>query len=290
MDAKEMVPILVQGALFLIIASFGLRAHARDVLAAMRNTSLLLKGLLAVNIIVPLVAVIICSLLPINPIVKIGIVIMAVSPMAPLVQMKMQKGGLDTSAAVGLYIALILSAILFVPATVALLSALYPADASVSIAAVAKLVAVTTLLPVGIGLAIGSWAPEFARRAAPVALITGFIIVGLLAALVLYKQGGAILGLFGDGSMLAIIVTVAAGLAAGHLLGRPDPASSSALAMAAATRHPGIAALIAHANFSDPRIMLAVILFLLTGVIMTLVYLVWQSRRVRGDQKDLSAA
>ena len=158
---------------------------------------------------------------------------MAVSPMAPLVQMKMQKGGFDASAAIGLYVALILSAILFVPATVALLSALYPAEASISVAAVAKLVAITTLIPVAVGLAIGSWLPEFARKAAPVVLIIGFIVVGLLAVLVLYKQGGAILGLFGDGSMLAIIVTVASGLAAGHWLGRPDPASSSALAMAA---------------------------------------------------------
>ncbi len=290
MDPKELVPLLAQGALFLIIASFGLRAHARDVLAAMRNTDLVLKGILAVNIVVPVAAVIICSFLPIDPVVRTGIVIMAVSPMAPLVQMKMQKGGLDTSAAVGLYVALILSAILFVPATVALLSALYPAEASISVAAVAKTVAITTLLPLAVGLAVGSLSPEFARRAAPIVMIIGFIAVGLLALLILYKQGSAILGLLGDGSLLAILVTVFAGLVAGHLLGRPDPANSSALAMAAATRHPGIAALIAHANFSDPPIMLTVVLFLLTGVIVTLAYLQWQGRRTQNGRDDASAA
>src|SRR5919106_5703742 len=122
MDAKELVPLVAQGALCLIIGGIGLQARARDVLAAMRDTDLVLKGLFAVNIIVPIAALIICSILPIDPLIKIGIVIMAVSPMAPLVQMKMQKAGLDTSAAVGLYVALILSAIVFVPATVALLS------------------------------------------------------------------------------------------------------------------------------------------------------------------------
>jgi BASS family bile acid:Na+ symporter len=290
MDAKELVPIVAQGALCLIIASIGLQARARDVLAAMRNTDLVLKGLLAVNIIVPIAALIICSILPINPLVRIGIVIMAVSPMAPLVQMKMQKGGLDTSATIGLYIALILSAILFVPATVALLSALYPAHASISVAAVAKMVAITTLLPVAVGLAISNWSSEFARRAAPIVMIIGFIAVLLLAVLILYKQGDAMLGLLGDGTLLAIMVTVAVGIAAGNLLGRPNPANSNALAMAAGTRHPGIAALIVHANFNEPRVMLTVLLFLLTGIIMTVAYLFWQSRRARDGHNGVSGA
>jgi BASS family bile acid:Na+ symporter len=290
MDAKELVPIVAQGALCLIIAGIGLQARARDVLAAMRNTDLVLKGLLAVNIVVPIAALIICSLLPIHPLVRIGIVIMAVSPMAPLVQMKMWKGGLDTSHSIGLYIALILSAILFVPATVALLSALYPVEASISVVAVAKMVAITTLLPVAVGLAISHWAPNFARRAAPIVMITGFIAVGLLAMLILYKEGGAIFALLGDGTLLAIVVTVAAGLLAGHWLGRPNPANSDALAMAAGTRHPGIAALIVHANFPDPRVMLTVLLFLLTGIIMTLAYLLWQTKYVERGHKDASAA
>jgi BASS family bile acid:Na+ symporter len=289
-DAKELVPIVAQGALCLIIASIGLQARARDVLAAMRNTDLVLKGLLAVNVIVPIAALVITSILPIHPLVRIGIVIMAVSPMAPLVQMKMWKGGLDTSAAIGLYVALILSAIIFVPATVALLSALYPTQASISVAAVAKMVAITTLAPVAVGLAISNWAPDFARRAAPIVMILGFIAVLLLAVLILYKKGGAMIGLLGDGTLLAIMVTVAVGIAAGSLLGRPNPANSTALAMAAGTRHPGIAALIVHANFNEPRVMLTVLLFLLTGIIMTIAYLLWQKKHVEGGHKGASAA
>jgi BASS family bile acid:Na+ symporter len=283
------MPVVAQGALCLIIASIGLQAQPRVVLAAMRNTKLVLKGLLAVNIVVPAIALIICSILPINPFVRAGIVIMAVSPMAPLVQMKMWKGGLDTSHAIGLYVALILSAILFVPATLALLSVLYPGEVSISVVAVAKMVAITTLLPVGVGLAVSNWAPGFARRIAPFVMILGFLAVGLLAVLILYKEGGAMLRLIGDGTLLAIVVTVAAGLLAGHWLGRPNPANSDALAMAAGTRHPGIAALIVHANFNDPRVMLSVLLFLLTGIVMTVAYLVWQTRRQRNGEYGSAA-
>lgn len=290
MDAQQLVAIVAQCALGLIVASIGMQAQAREVLAAMRNTKLVLKGLLAVNVVVPIVALTITWILPINPAVRIGIVVMAVSPMAPLVQMKMRKGGLDTSHTIGLYVALILSAILFVPATVALFSAVYPGEVSISVAAVAKMVSITTLLPLGAGLAIGNWAPDFARRVAPIVMVLGFVAVLLLAGLILYEQGGAMLRLIGDGTLLAIVITVAVGLLAGYRLGRPNPANSDALAMAAGTRHPGIAALIVNANFTDPRVMLSVLLFLLTGIIMTVAYLVWQTRRQRDDEHGVSAA
>lgn len=290
MDPRELMAIVAQCALGLIVASIGMQAQTRDVLAAMRNTKLVLKGLLAVNIVVPIVALAITAILPIDPAIRIGIVVMAVSPMAPLVQMKMRQGGLDTSHAIGLYVALILSAILFVPATVTLFSAAYPGEVSISVAAVAKMVSITTLLPLGVGLAIGNWAPAFARRAAPIVMILGFLAVLLLAGLILYLQGGPLLGLLGDGTLLAIVVTVAAGIVVGHWLGRPNPANSDALAMAAGTRHPGIAALIVNANFTDPRVMLTVMLFLLTGVIMTVAYLVWQTRRQRDDEHDPAPA
>ena len=94
----------------------------------------------------------------------------------------------------------------------------------------------------------------------------------LLLVLIIYVQRGAAAGLVGDGTLFAIVVIICAGILAGHLLGRPDPAVSNALAMAAAIRHPGIAALIVQANFTDRRVMLAVVLFLVTSVIVTTIY------------------
>lgn len=278
MTPQQVVGILAQVALFSIVASFGLQAHARDVREAFRQTGLIAKGILAVNVVVPAAAILMCSILPIDPAVRIGIIIMAVSPLAPLVPGKMLKGGLDASAAVGLYVALILAAVLIVPATVKLLSDIYPADASISVAAVARLVGVGVLLPLGVGLALATWAPNFARRAAPIASVGGSVAILILVLLILFKEGREILDLVGDGSVFAIAVTVAVGVAAGHLLGRPSPANSNALAMAAAVRHPGIATLIANANFSDRRVVLAAVLFLLTSVVVTACYQRWLLR------------
>ena len=283
MDTKEMVSLLATGALFLMIGSFGLRAHARDVLAAMGHSGLLFRGMVAVNIIVPAAAVMITALLPIDPIVRIGIVLMALSPLAPLIPGKLIKGGLDASTAVGLYVALILTAILFVPATVALLSGLYPVDAAISVAAVAKLVVVTVVIPLTLGVAVATWAPAVANSMTKILYLAGLAAILGLGLLILVKQGGGMVGLIGDGTAIAILGTVGTGLVAGHLLGGPTIAKSNALAVASAIRHPGIAALIAHRNFSDHKVMLAIILFLLTSVVLVTLYQVWLKRRMRAE-------
>ena len=182
MDIKALVPLLAQGALFLVMASFGLKTRAGEVLAALRDTSLILRGVLAVNVVVPAVAVVACLLLPIDHSVRIGIVIMAISPLAPVLPAKMSCGEFDTSRAVGLYVALILVAVVLVPLTVALLSAIFPANASLEVTALAKLVGLTVLLPILVGLAIGTWAPGLARPVGRVTAILGFGGIVVLAS------------------------------------------------------------------------------------------------------------
>lgn len=275
---KDLIPILIQAALFLLVSSVALRAQWRDVLAAANNPAALAKGVLAVNIVVPLVAVIVCSLLPIEAPIKTGIVIMAVSPLAPLVPGKLLKAGMSASEIIGSYVALILVAIVMVPATVALLSAYYSADAAISVAAVVKIVAVGVLLPVAFGLAVAGFSPQFAEKLAKPFGQVGNIAILAVLVLILYAKGGDIMSLVGDGAVAAIAVTTLAGLAAGHFLGGPDRLNRVALALAATTRHPGIALLIAKSNFDDDRVGLAVILYLLASVVVAALYQLWVKR------------
>jgi BASS family bile acid:Na+ symporter len=97
--------------------------------------------------------------------------------------------------------------------------------------------------------------------------------------IIIYRTAGAALSLIGDGSLALIILTLSAGIAAGHLLGGPEPSRRVALAQAAATRHPGIAAIIVQRNFDDRRVMLAVILFLLTSIVISAMYGKWMTSR-----------
>lgn len=281
MDMKTLIMVVAQASLLMIVASVGLGAQWRDVVATVRKIGLLARGIVAVNVVVPAVAVILSALLPFEQPVKIGIAIMAVSPLAPLLTGKMVKAGVGASFAVGLNVALVLLAIVIVPITIALLSRIFPADASISAGDVAGLTARTVFAPLAAGLLLGTLAPRIARPLAKLLTIVGYAGIALVAAAVLYARGGEILALVGNGAVLAIIVTVVAGLLAGHLLGGPDPSGRTALALAASTRHPGLAAMIAQQNFTDPKVVPAIMLFLIVSLVVSTAYLAWFARRRR---------
>jgi len=282
MDAKTLVPLLVQISLIVLVAGFGLRARWSDLLAAFRNPASLLRGIVAVNVVVPLVAFGMVSILPIEPFVKAGIVIMAVSPMAPFVPGKMLKAGAGEAYVLGLFVALIVVAIVLVPVTVALLSAITGVKVGIPFGDIAKLAATSVLLPLAAGVLVASLFPAAAARLAKIATIVAFAIIVPIILLILYKSGGPMLSLIGNGVLLAIVVAVVAGLAAGHLLGGPEPSHRMALANAAAARHPGIAMLIAQGDFDDQRVRLAIVLFLLTSMVVSGVYSAMANRRGAG--------
>jgi len=101
---------------------------------------------------------------------------------------------------------------------------------------------------------------------------TVLLIVAVLP--VLFTSWHAIVSLIGNGTLLAIVVFVVAGLAIGHLLGGPDSDDRTVLALSTACRHPGVALAITSANFPEQKLVpAAVLLYLLVSAIVTIPYL-----------------
>jgi BASS family bile acid:Na+ symporter len=166
-----------------------------------------------------------------------------------------------------------------VPLAIQILSSLFGVDMSIAPATIAKLVVTSVLLPLLAGLVIGSIAPGIAQPAARIAKLAGSIglVIFIVPALIVLAK--PMLALIGNGALVAIVLVVGSGLAAGHLLGGPEYADRMALAFAAATRHPGMAVLIAKANFDNPKVVPAEILFLLTGIVVSGIYQALMKRR-----------
>lgn len=284
MDLKTLIPILVQASLFLLVLGVGMRSSWRNLTYAFRKPGNLGRAMIAVNVVVPMTAVLLAALLPVDWTTKAGLLVMAVSPLAPFATGKMMKASADQSYDVGLYAALVLLAVIIVPLTVAFLNPFYDRHATISVGEVGWFVIKSVLIPLSAGVTIATIWPAFAERAAPIATTITYAIIIPLAVLFLIKSGSQFLGLLGDGTMAVIVGTIAAGLAAGHWLGGPDPGHRAALAQAAATRHPGIAVLIAKDDFGGaPEVMIAILLFLLTSVVMTLLYGKWARKRYLKD-------
>jgi bile acid:Na+ symporter, BASS family len=97
---------------------------------------------------------------------------------------------------------------------------------------------------------------------------------------VLFTAWPAIVSRIGNGTILAIAAFVLIGLAIGQALGGPEPDDRTVLALCTATRHPGIAMAIAHANFPDEKLVpAAVILYFIVSAILTIPYVTWRRRR-----------
>lgn len=275
----QLIPILFTLSLALIIGSIGLEADIDDVLCVFRRPKDLLRAVLAVNVLVPIAAVVVVSIFPLSAVSKAGIILMAVSPVPPLVPGNAIKAGSHKSYAYGLYVALIVLAVVLVPLSVEVMSSYFKVEFSISVAAIAENVALTVLLPLAVGLGLRQVVPVAAAWIKPV--IGRLAVILLVVALIpmVISLWPVMASLVGDGTLAAIILVVLLALVFGHLLGGPDIKERAALAMAASTRHPGMAMMIAAANFSDKRINAAIILFLLVGLIASTPYKVWMKRR-----------
>lgn len=274
----ELVALALHASLLLLALGIGLDIAKGDGLYVLRRPRLLLRALLAVVVVVPLVAALLVALLPLKESVEIAIVLMAVSPLPPIVLAKEIRFGGRKPYAYGLLVAVALLSIVTVPAAVAILAWLFDAHAAVAPMAVAQLVFVSLFVPLGLGLGLRALAPGPAVRAAP---LVGKFAMGLLALAclpVLVTAAPELARLVGDGTVLVILAVVLAGLVAGHVLGGPEPHDRVALALSCATRHPGIAMLVASANSLGDQVRATVLLFVIVGLLAALPYQLWLRR------------
>jgi hypothetical protein len=79
----------------------------------------------------------------------------------------------------------------------------------------------------------------------------------------------------GFGALVLLMVTA---LAIGYTLGGPDPDDRTALAVACATRHLGIAVLVA-TSFPGPRIVVLISAYIVISLAVSVPYLRWRKRQ-----------
>ena len=221
---------------------------------------------------------------------RIALVALAVSPIPPLLPNKMVKAGGTNSYAIGLLIAAGLLAIIFVPLAMEVVEQVRGVPLQMSMASIAKVVFITVLLPLGVGIAVHKFAPALAERMAkPIAQISGIALLACMVA-ILFSAAPAIWTLIGNGTVIALAAFVLVGLTIGHLLGGPAPENRTSLAISTASRHPGIAIVLAQANFPEQKLVTAaILLYLLVNAVVSIPYLSWTKRRPAVVENELKA-
>jgi BASS family bile acid:Na+ symporter len=251
------------------------RTHLR---AAFARPGLLARSLVAMFVVMPIVAVLIAKNFDLNRALLVALLLLALSPVPPILPGKQIKSGGSESFVLGLLVVSALAAIAIVPAGVSVIGSVFQRDLDVPFAVVGKVVGTSVLLPVVLGLAVAHFAPAFAAKATdPVAKVSGLVLLVCLLP-ILWAGWRSLWVQMENFTVLAMLGFIAIGLLAGHLLGGPRDGDRTALALATASRHPGVA--IAVLNAIDPGhkdVVLVVVLYLIVGMVATNPYVRWRT-------------
>jgi len=280
MSLQTLILFVLKASILLNVFAIGLKAGVHDATYMFRRPGKLAKALLAMNILMPLFAVAFVLAFHLKHAVEVALVALAVSPVPPILPRKLRKAGATESDTIGLLVAVGILAIVFVPAAMEILERVFHVPLRMTFASVAALIFVTIILPLALGIAVHTLAPVAADRLVnPIAKIASIALL-LSAVVILFSGAPAIWELIGNGTLVAIAAFVLVGLLIGHFVGGPKPENRTGLALATASRHPGIAIALAVANFPEEKLAIsAVLLYLLVNILVSIPYHILTKRK-----------
>jgi BASS family bile acid:Na+ symporter len=273
----QWVGLIALPTLFTVMFAIGLMLGPAQVAAAMTRRNILLAVLFAAVVPLPVVTVVAVELFNLRGPIGVGLLLMAISPGAPFALRRAIDAGGHREFAPALHIAIVALAVVTVPLSVAILSALFSAKFQVTYLQIGKQVFFSQLLPLLLGALIRYLKPGLATRLEPFAarlgnrLVAVFTVILLIDIVPILASIGYVPTLAGAG--MAIFA-----LAIGSLLAGRDAEARPASAIAGAMRNPGLALVIAEANRAPPAVS-AVILGYTVGVALVVSGFLWWKRR-----------
>lgn len=289
MDLAQAFRTAFQITIFSMVFATGLATTTEDLGYVARRPRLLLRSLLATVIVAPVVALLVWRALPIGGPAAIAIIAGALAPGLPTVPQKGRQAGGSFAFATSLMFTTSLLGVVTIPLWLAILRRFAGVETAVSLAAIARILALGLLLPLVAGVAFRRLAPKTAARiAGPVGALANALVPGLVLV-VLLIGAGALLEL-GWAALLAMVLVPAAALAVGHALGGPDPRDRTVLAIANAVRFPALAALIATTSFPEAHAVPVVIAYAVLANLLAVPYILARRRAHHRAEPEERAA
>lgn len=291
MDGATLLLLLIKASILLMVFGLGLNAGWQDALYLFRRPGLLIRSLVSMYVIMPLVAAGLVVAFDMPAAVKVALVALAISPVPPILPKKELKAQGHASYAIGLLVAIAIVSIVTVPLVVSWFTAAFDRTGGVAPLTVAKVVLTSILAPLAVGIAVRQWATPLAQKIARPVTLLGTVLLFASALPLAYAAWPEISALFGNGTVMIIAAMVVIGLAVGHLLGGPDLAERTVLALSTASRHPAMALAIAVAVGVESKSGLAaILLYLIVSTLVCIPYVMWRKRQAAAAEPPFAPA
>ena len=265
--------VLLKITVTIIIFGIGLDSTLHDAVRLFRRPALLLRSLLAMYVLVPLAAVGLVILLPLPPGAEAGLLVLAVSSGAPLLPRKLLGIG-DGAYTFSLVAVSSVLAVILVPLWLEMLGPMFPRLPRLAPEKTALVLGESFFLPLLAGMAVRRYFPKLAAWTGGRVVGLAGLAVTLAAVVLLDVNWHVVLEVRWQGiAALALLILMA--LIIGHLVGGPREEDRSALAVACATRHIGVAVAVA-TSLPGARTAVVISIYIAISVAITLPYTRWR--------------
>lgn len=267
-----LVKYLVLGSVVCLMLGVGLQTPYGQVIEVARNIKLLARGVIANFVIVPVLIGLALIWLPLSPYVKVGIMLMAAAPVAPMASpfVAMAKG--DVPYAVGLMTVVGLLSIPLTPLVLLLALPESLGEVGVDPLQIMQTLIFVQLIPIAAGMALLHARPDLAERAA--GYVSKFGQIGLIAGvgLILFMQAEQISAIQPLAYLVMIVAALVSLIVGDRMMFGESAERRRALAVSTAIRNIPLAFLIANQSFSGTSAAPTTLIFTVTTMILSVVY------------------
>jgi BASS family bile acid:Na+ symporter len=230
----------------------------------LRNARLVVLALLANFVLMPLGAFTLAKVLWLDEPLGIGLLLLGCAAGAPFLPKLAELAKGNLAFAVGAMVLLRAVTVGYLPIVLPLLLP----GVTVDPWKIARSLVLLMLLPLAAGLAPKARYEVLAHRVKPVLDKISNVSLILLVLLITAANLDKVLQVFGTRGILAGLLFIAWGFGTGWLLGGPDADSRRVMALGTGQRNIAAALVVASQSFSDPKVVVMVIVVAIAGFII----------------------
>ena len=249
------VPISTLVFVISSMLALGLSLTIGQIVAPLRNRRLVSLSLLANFVLMPLAAFAISRLLRLDQPLGEGLLLLGTAAGAPFLPKLAGIAKANLAFSVGLMVLLMVGTIGYMPLVLPYMLK----GVSVDPLKIARSLVFLMLIPLAIGLGVKALSESGAARVKPLLDLISNVSLVVLMVLIWVLNFDKILQIFGTRGILAASLFTIFGFGIGQFLGGPGIDTKRVLALGTAQRNIAAALVVGGQNFSDPRVVVMVI-------------------------------
>jgi predicted Na+-dependent transporter len=256
----------LMGLVFVLgtICSMGLSLTMAQITGPLRNGRFVLVALLANFVVPPILAFIFIRVFSLDESLAVGLLLVSLAAGAPALPKTAVFAEVDTAAATGLMVLLVVATIIILPIALPLLLT----GISVTFWDIASGLVYLILIPLAISLFVRARYPDAAASAQPMFAQVSNLSLIILMVLMIVLNFSDVIGLLGSGGLLASLILVILTTAGGYLLGKLSKAGDWLQGLGAGQRNIAAAMVVATMNFGNDEVVMVVVYSLIGMVVI----------------------